>query len=298
MKIILTGSLGHISKPLAFELLHKEHQVTIISNNSQRKVEIETLGAKAAIGSIDDVHFLKKTFTGADAVYCMTPPNFNDPDQVGYYERTATAYAEAIRQTGVKRVLYLSSYGAHLSSGTGFISGSHKGENILNAVPGITLTHIRPTFFYYNLFPFIPIIKMAGFVGAVYGGEDQLAMVSPVDIAAAIAEEIGQEHNGSTIRYVTSDDRTCNEVAAVLGSAIAKPDLAWKILPPEDVLQSLQSYGMPRNAAENLVELGMAIHTGALREDFEKHQPVYGKISLEEFAEEFKSVYNQSIPSH
>lgn len=298
MKIILTGSLGHISKPLALELLQKEHQATIISNSPQRRAEIETLGAKAAIGSVNDTHFLIKTFTGADVVYCMTPPNFNDTDQVGYYERTATAYAEAIRQTGVKRVLYLSSYGAHLSSGTGFIAGSHRGENILSALPGIAFTHIRPTFFYYNLFPFIPMIKTAGFIGAVYGGEDKLAMVSPTDIAAAIAEEIGQEHSGTTIRYVTSDDRTCNEVAAVLGSAIGKPDLAWKILPPEDVLQSLQSHGMPRNAAENLVELGMAIHTGALREDFEKHQPVYGKISLEEFAEDFKSVYNQSIPTH
>jgi uncharacterized protein YbjT (DUF2867 family) len=298
MNIVITGSLGHISKPLAKELIQKQHAVTIISSNSQKQTDIESLGAKAAIGSVEDAHFLAKTFTGADAVYCMTPPNFSHPDQVAYYEQIAQIYAEGIRESGIRRVIYLSSYGAHLSSGTGFITGSHKAENILNAIPGIIVTHIRPTFFYYNLLGFIPMIKTAGFIGAVYGGEDKLAMVSPRDIAAAIAEEITQQRSGTNIRYVTSDDRTCNEIAQVLGSAIGKPDLPWKILPPEQVLQSLQSNGIPKNAAENLVELGMAIHSGVLREDFEKHKPPYGTVSLEEFSKEFAAVYNQPIESN
>jgi uncharacterized protein YbjT (DUF2867 family) len=195
-------------------------------------------------------------------------------------------------------VIYLSSYGAHLPSGTGFITGSHKAENILNAIPGIAVTHMRPTFFYYNLFAFIPMIKAAGFIGAVYGGEDQLAMVSPLDIATAIAEEMAQETNGINIRYVNSDDRSCNEIAQVFGKAIGKPDLQWKILPPDIVLQSLQSNGIPQNAAQNLVELGMAIHTDALREDFEKHKPEYGKISLEAFAKEFAAAYHQPTETH
>src|SRR5690349_2451591 len=255
MNIIITGSLGHISRPLSQELLVRGHSVTIVSSNPQKQPDIESPGAKAAIGSIEDPDFLLKTFTGADAVYCMTPPNFAEPDQVGYYERIATAYAEAINGSGVKRVIYLSSYGAHLPSGTGFITGSHKGENILNAIPGIVVTHIRPTFFYYNLFHFIPMIKSTGFIGAVYGGEDRLAVVSPQDIALCIADELSENRTGINVRYVTSDDRTCNEIAQVLGHAIGKPGLAWKVLPPETVLQALLSNGTPRNAAENLVEL-------------------------------------------
>lgn len=298
MKIILTGSLGHISKPLAQELIQKKHTITIVSSNPQKQTEIERLGAGAAIGSVEDAGFLAKVFNGADAVYCMTPPNFKHPDQVGYYVQIAQTYAEAIRRSGVKRVIYLSSYGAHLPSGTGFITGSHKAENILNAVPGIAVTHMRPTFFYYNLFHLIPMIKAAGFIGAVYGGEDKLAMVAPPDIATAIAEEITQQRTGISISYVTSDDRSCNEIAQVLGKAIGKPELTWKVLPPETVLQSLQAAGTPSNAAGNLVELGLAIHSGALRADFEKHQPQYGKVSLEAFANEFAAAYNKQTTTH
>jgi uncharacterized protein YbjT (DUF2867 family) len=299
MKIVITGSLGHISKPLAESLLQQGYTAVVISSDDKKASAIEALGATAAIGSVEDVPFLVNTFTGADAVYCMTPPNFKDPDQIAYYVRIAEAYAAAIQQAGVKKAIYLSSYGAHLPSGTGFITGSHKAENIFNAIPDLAVTHMRPTFFYYNLLGFIPMIKKAGMIAAVYGGEDKLAMVSPKDIADAIAEEITTDNNGIHIRYVTSDDRTCTEVAKVLGTAIGKPDLTWKAVPPEAALQGMLANGMPQNAAETLLELGTAIHTGALREDYDKHRPVFGKVTLEAFAKEFADAYNQNAqPAH
>ncbi|HUX93771.1 MAG TPA: NAD(P)H-binding protein, partial [Ignavibacteriaceae bacterium] len=75
MKIIVTGSLGHISKPLTEELLQKGHTVTVISSSPERKKHIESLGAKTALGTVKDLDFLTTTFTGADAVYCMIPPD-------------------------------------------------------------------------------------------------------------------------------------------------------------------------------------------------------------------------------
>ena len=293
MKIIVTGSLGHIGKPLANELVQRGHLVTVISSRPENGKSIEALGASPAIGSVEDISFLKEVFSGADAVYCMTPPKFSEPDQIRYYERIASCYAEAIRHSPINRVVYLSSYGAHLESGTGFITGSHKAEKVLNSLPNISLTHIRPTYFYYNLFGFIQMIRSAGFIGSVYGGEDRLAMASPNDIAFAVAEEITQVDNTAKARYVTSDDRTCNEVALVLGRSIGIPNLEWHILPEKQAMQSLLANGVPENAAMNLVELGMATHRGILREDFDRHKPAFGRVSLEDFAQEFSAVYNQ-----
>ena len=45
MKIIITGSLGHISKPLAKELVEKGHAVTVISSNPDKQTAIEAMGA-------------------------------------------------------------------------------------------------------------------------------------------------------------------------------------------------------------------------------------------------------------
>jgi uncharacterized protein YbjT (DUF2867 family) len=46
MKIIVTGSLGNISKPLVEELVRKNHEVKVISSNPEKQKEIEKLNAK------------------------------------------------------------------------------------------------------------------------------------------------------------------------------------------------------------------------------------------------------------
>ncbi|MDF2433958.1 MAG: hypothetical protein JWP44_3589 [Mucilaginibacter sp.] len=81
MKIIVTGSLGHIGKPLTEELVQKGHTVRVINSKREKQKEIEGLGATAAIGTLEDADFLTTTFTGADAVYTMVPPaNFFNPN--------------------------------------------------------------------------------------------------------------------------------------------------------------------------------------------------------------------------
>ena len=293
MNIVITGSLGHIGKPLTEALIQKGHHVTVISSKPQKQADIGALGATAAIGSVEDVTFLTSTLTGADAVFCMIPPNFSQPDQVTYYSRIGNSYAQAIKQAGVKRVVHLSSYGAHLDKGTGFIVGSHHVENRLNALPNVALTHIRPGYFYYNLFGFVGMIKSAGFMGANYGGEDRLVLVSPVDIAAAVADELTTANTDRPVRYVASDERTCSDVARVLGGAIGKPDLTWAVISSEQMQQGLEANGVPAGAAAALVELGSATHSGILREDYDHHRPVMGKVKLDHFAQEFAAGFTR-----
>ncbi|MEO6582753.1 MAG: NmrA family NAD(P)-binding protein [Ferruginibacter sp.] len=294
MKIIITGSLGHISKPLTIELVRIGHTVTVITSNPQRQKEMAALGASAAIGSIDDNNFLTKTFTGADAVYCMIPPNFAAPNQVAYYKEVGGNYAKAIEHSGVKRVVDLSSYGAHLEKGTGIIVGSYHVEHILNGLPNVSVTHIRPGYFYYNLLHFVPMIKAAGFIASNFGGDDTLAMAAPNDIAKAIAEEIVKPFSENKVRYVVSDDKTCNEVATILGREIGMPDLQWKIFADEQVQTAMEKNGMSAATAATLVELGAATHKGLLREDYDANRPTQmGEIKVEDFAKEFAAVYNQ-----
>jgi uncharacterized protein YbjT (DUF2867 family) len=233
MKVVVTGSLGNIGKPLATALVQKGHQVTIISSNTEKQKDIEALGAQAAIGSLENVDFLVHTFTGANVVYAMIPPNFAELDQVAYYRRIAGNYALACQQSGIKQVVHLSSYGAHLEKGTGFILGAHHSERILNELPNINITHLRAGFFYTNLYRFMNMIKEAGFLASNYGGDDKLILVHPTDIAAAATEEIETPSAGKKIRYVVSDEHTANEVAYIIGIAIDKPDLKWIVLSDE-----------------------------------------------------------------
>ena len=296
MKVIVTGSLGNISQPLTKELVQQGHAVTVISSKPDKKAAIEALGATAAIGSLEDGPFLVATFTGADAVYCMVPPNyFTEPDMPAYYRQIGGNYAQAIAQAGVKRVVNLSSMGAELAHGTGLIMGSHYVEGILNALTDVTLTHLRPTYFNYNLLGFVALIKAAGRIMANYGGDDPIVLVSPLDIAAAVADELATPATGHRVRYVASEERSAREIASILGTAIGKPDLAWEIISNEQMQSSLEANGVPPLLATHLVDMYASVHSGALFQDYYRHKPaVMGKVKMTDFAPEFAAAYQRS----
>ncbi|WP_254560089.1 NAD(P)H-binding protein [Dyadobacter diqingensis] len=296
MKIVITGSLGNISKPLTEELVQKGHELTVISSKSDKQNEIETLGATAAIGSLEDVDFLVNTFTGADAVYSMVPPNNyfdHNLDLIDYYRKLGRNYAQAIQQSGVKRVVNLSSIGAHLDKGNGILTGAHNVEQILNALsPEISIVHMRPTSFYYNLFGYVDMIKKAGFIAANYGADDLIPWVSPIDIAAAIAEELVTPFAGRKIRYVVSQELSGTETATILGKAIGQQDLTWTLISDEQTLGALVTAGMNPVIAAGLVEMYAALHSGLLSEDYYRNKPaVMGKVKLADFAKEFAVVF-------
>ncbi|WP_343670935.1 NAD(P)H-binding protein [Chitinophaga sp.] len=289
MHIVITGSLGNIGKPLTQDLLQQGHAVTVISSNPEKQKEIEALGAKAAIGKLEDVAFLTKTLTGTDALFAMEPPNFGAPDHIVYYTTIAHSYVAAVKAAGVKRVVHLSSWGAHLEKGTGFITGSYHAEQVMNALRNVT--HLRPGSFYTNLYRFVDMIRHTGFIGSNYGGEDKVVMVHPRDIATVAAAELVKTAS-DPVRYVASTDITASAAAKAIGAAIGKPDLQWITFSDEELTKTLLDRGMQPFQVAPLVELGAAIHSGALRSDYDLHPPeVMGKTTIEDFAKEFSAAF-------
>ncbi len=327
MKIIVTGSLGNISKPLTNDLVLKGHEVIVISSKEEKRKDIEAIGAMAAIGSTDDVAFLTETFTGADAVYTMLPP-FNsqfatDPnfDARAEARRICTHYVHAIKASGVKRVIHLSSIGAHLEKGNGVLAFHFYAEQTLKQLPAdVAITFMRPVGFYYNLYDFMDIIKgqgfLKGFVGKImtlrfyglkgllqgrsglmisnYGGEDKMPWVSPKDIASAISEELALPAHGTKIRYVASEELTCQQIAGILGAAIGKPYLKWVTISDKQMMSGLKEFKVPLNIATDITEMNASMRNGGiLFLDYYNNKPVSGKVKMKEFAKEFAVVYHQ-----
>lgn len=295
MKIVITGSLGHISKPLTLQLVQKGHDVTVISSNPERRLAIEALGATAAIGALQDAPFLARVFGGADAVYLMTPPNYSGVTDIrGYYREIGKNYVEAIRETGVDRVVFLSSMGAELEEGTGVVLGVHDVEGLLAGLSGVRVTILRPGYFYYNLYNYVPQIKGFGSIVDNFGGEDKLVMVSPSDIADVAAEELQATGAVQRIRYIASDERTVNAVARSLGAAIGIPGLKWEVVSDEERLQGLLKFGVPPAFAASLVEMTACIRSGDFYRGYhsQKLSPT-GKVKLEDFLVEYAAAFKQ-----
>jgi uncharacterized protein YbjT (DUF2867 family) len=151
---------------------------------------------------------------------------------------------------------------------------------------------MRPTAFYYNLFAFAGGIKAMGMMASNYGAEDSIVWVSPIDIAEAIAEEIITPLVGRKVRYVASEELTCNEVAHILGSVIGKPDLKWVVISNEQMQNGLEAFGMSKQFAGGLVEMNSKMHRGGFFDDYYLNKPeVLGKVKMTDFAKDFAAAY-------
>ena len=288
MKITISGSLGNIGKPLTKKLITAKHEVTVISSSADRKADIEALGAKAAVGSVSDAAFLKEAFTGADAVFAMTPPNIGGSNIVTNTTNAGKAFATAIKEAGITRVVMLSSIGADLPNDNGPIVALHNIEQLYDKLDGVAVTYLRAGYFYTNFYNDIPLIKGMGIIGANYPSTVGIPVVHPEDIATAAATELQKRSNDKHVQYIISDIRTPNDLAKVLGAAIGKPELPWVEFTDEQSLQGMMQAGLPEEIAGLYTEMGAGFRSGKLFADFVQNgSPVAGQMKLEDFAREF-----------
>lgn len=291
MIVTVTGSLGNVGRTLTEKLIAKGHTVKVVTSNPVRSEEIRALGAVPLVGSVHDYEFVKHSFEGSDAVYLMIPPDYNAADISEYIKTTGRQYANALRETGVKLAVNLSSIGAHLEGGLGPTGANFDVEQRLNELQQVHVLHLRPGMFMTNFYGAMPMIQYQGIVGNNFNGAANLPLTHPRDIAEAAFRAIDDfSVSGKQVQYVVSDVKNGDQVARTLGSAVGKADTQWVEFSDEQLLQALMRDGFSQAMAQvYIIEIGMAIRDGSFTEDYQKQRQPVGGITLDEFAREFST---------
>jgi uncharacterized protein YbjT (DUF2867 family) len=289
---LVTGSIGNISKIIVEGLIKAGHTVSVITSSEERVKDIERLGAKALVGQVQDVTFLKNAFSNADVVYTMIPPIWQTNNWRKSQNEIAENYIKALKDSKVKYLVNLSSIGADLKEGVGPVTGLYDFEQMLNSLPEVNVKHLRPAYFYFNLFTQIGMIKQAGIMGGNFGDQEKVFLVHPKDIAAAALEELLKlEFKGNSVRYIIGDERSGKEIATVLGNAINK-DLNWVTFTDEQQKSGMLGAGLSEVHASAYTEMGHAMRIGTMQADARKNIPALSAIKLEDFASEFEKAFN------
>lgn len=293
MHYVITGSIGHTGKPITEGLVQAGHTITVITSKPDKAAAIEALGAKAAVGSVEDADFLKGAFAGADAAYLIIPPKWDVTGWRAYQNEVIDNYIAAIRANDIRFAVLLSSVGAHLGEGVGPVDGLYDAEQKLTTVKGLNSKFLRPSYFMYNLFGMVGMVKGMGIMGSNFG-DDPVALTHTDDIAdVALEELLSLDFTGHRVRYIASDERTGPEIARVLGEAVGKPETPWVIFSDEQNTQGMLQAGLNEEIATGYTKLGQAMRNGRMQEDYLTNKPAFGKVKLEDFARnEFAPAFN------
>lgn len=291
---VITGATGNTGKIIATRLLEAGKSVKLIGRDPEKANDLITKGAEFAKGSLDDVEFLTSAFEGAAAVYAMIPPAYREPDFYGFQTKTVDTLATAIKNSGVKYAVSLSSLGAQLSEDTGVVFGLHYMEEEFNKIEGLNVLHLRPTFFMENLFGQIPLIKESGIMGSPVLANLKMPMIATVDIGNYGAERILKlDFTGKSAQYLLGErDLTYPEIASILGKAIGKPNLSYIEFPFEGMIASMVQMGVGESMANRMALFLQVANTGRITEGVIRDEESTTPTSIEEFAKTFAYVYN------
>ncbi|MCY7358550.1 MAG: NAD(P)H-binding protein [Rudanella sp.] len=285
MNYVITGSLGHISKPIVQKLAKAGHSVTVITSKPDNAAPIQKLGAKAAVGSVEDANFLIQSFAGADAVYLMIPPKWGVTDWRYYQNKVADNYTAALQANHIPYAVVLSSVGAHMGNGAGPVDGLHDLEQKLKILEDLNVKILRPSYFMENLFGMAGMVKGMGIMGSNFGDE-KIVLVHTSDIAAAALQNLmNLDFAGHQVQYIASDERTGADIARVLGEAVGKPETPWMVFSDEQSKQGMLQAGLNEEMANGYTTMGLALRNGTMQEDYFANRPAtLGKVKLEDFA--------------
>src|ERR1700730_7668639 len=127
---VILGASGNTGSIIANSLLSKGKKVRVVGRDAGRLQRFVRKGAEAFTATMSDAAALTKAFSGARAAYLMCAPAKSREDQ----ERDSDGIAKAVKESGLRYVVHLSSYGAQVPEGTGPVSGLHSSEQKLNAI--------------------------------------------------------------------------------------------------------------------------------------------------------------------
>jgi uncharacterized protein YbjT (DUF2867 family) len=279
-----TGNIGHV---LSETLLSRGHQVRAIGRDAKKLGALSSKGAKTVNAAVDDAKALAEAFRGADGAFLMIPPSYTAPDMSVWQDRVGEAIVTAVRESGLRRAVSLSSVGGHQPMGTGPIAFLHRQEKRLGWIAGLDVLHLRPGFFMQNFLHGVAMMKQ-GFYASAIRADLPIEMVHTDDIGRKAAELLEDGSWSGKVVHEFSGPR-----ALTLRDAVAAIGRDLKVVTPsyDEEVAAMKQHGMQDGTARLMSEMSRGFNEGKvavtqlLAADhrgptaFEKYAPELAKLA-------------------
>jgi uncharacterized protein YbjT (DUF2867 family) len=293
---VILGASGNTGSIVADFLLSKGKNVRVVGRDAGRLQRFVRKGAEAFTADLSDAAALTKAFSGARAAYLMLPPITSREDQ----ERESDAIAKAVKESGLRYAVHLSSYGAHASEGTGPIVGLHSSEQKLNAIGGLNVLHLRAAYFMENNLAAIGMIQGLGIFGHALLPDLKTPMIATRDVGDYAAKRLlDLDFSGKQTRELLGErDLSMAEATAAIARGIGKPDLRYQQFPYDQMAQALTQMGFSPKKAAVYIEMFQAVNAGVIAAREPRSRENTTPTSFETFVRDtFAPAYGAKAPA-
>jgi NAD(P)H dehydrogenase (quinone) len=234
-KVLVTGATGDTGRATVDELLARGHQVRALAHGrDERSKALQDRGVEVVYGDLLDFGQIRSALSGVRRAY------FVYPIRPGILQATAY-FAQAAKEAGVDGIVNMSQKSAREDATSHAATDHWLSERVFDG-SGLTVAHIRPTYFAEWLLYLAPMIK-AGLLHVPFG-TGKHAPIAAEDmgrVIVGILEDPGS-HKGKIYPLFGPVEYTYRETAEILGRVLGK-DVRYKQVDFEEFSKILQGGG-------------------------------------------------------
>lgn len=274
---IILGGTGHVGSTVAQTLLGRGEPVTVVSHDPGRAKDWRAKGAEAAIVDIHDADALRAVFRRGRRAFLLNPPAPTDSDTDREERRTVAAILDAIKDSGLEKLVAESTYGAQPGERCGDLNTLYELESGLSHQP-IPYAVNRGAYYYSNWAMNMELVRETGVLRTVFDADFELPMVAPEDLGRHAALLMTDTRTG--IFSVEGPRRyTPRDVAAAFAHALGR-EVRVETTPRAEWVSAFKALGFSDEAADSYARMTAATIDGdAPMPD----APVRGTVRLQDY---------------
>ena len=262
--IVITTPSGQIGHQVLVSLLESREELRVISLDPSALPADVRERVEIVEGSHSDAAVVDEAFTGADAVFWLTPPDPRAPSVEAAYVGFTRPAAEAFKRHGVKRVVGVSALGRGTpwAAHAGFATGSLAMDDLI-AATGVAYRALTNPSFMDNILRQVASIKSQGMFFSPIAGDRKLPSVATRDIAAAASRLLldGSWSGVDEVPLLGPEDLSFNDMAAIISAVLGK-EVRFQQTTFEAYKDRFLAFGMSDAMAQGQTDMAWAKNEG------------------------------------
>ena len=221
--ISIIGVTGRVGGSAASRLLEMSKQVRAVVRDEAKGQVWASKGASVAVADMTDGDGLRRAIAGSEAVFVMLPPLFDPSPGFPEAKGLIDSLSAALRQSEAKRIVALSTIGAHVTR-PNLLNALHMMEESFRQLP-MPVTFLRPGWFMENHAGDVGSAMSAGIIQSYLQPiEHALPMIATKDIGALAGTLLLESWSGKRVVELEAKTRVSSaDIAATLTDILGKP---------------------------------------------------------------------------
>lgn len=279
--LVIMGAHGHVGRAVLETLLKQGHGVIAVTHDPAHLERLTATGAQAALADVNDPASLRAVFRQGRRAFLLNPPAAASGDTDQVERHTVAGILEALRDSGLEKVVAESTGGARPGERLGDLNVLWELEQGLQR-QSIPAAINRAGFYMSNWDLQLETARESGVLTTQFPADRRLPMVAPRDLGEAAGSRLLSPLEDTGIRYVEGPERYSADDVARAFSAALKREVTVAVTPRDQWVASFRQQGFSQAAAESFARM-----TGAAMDDLDlPADAMRGRITIGEYVRE------------